>query len=85
LAMVEQATPMLTYKAVLALFSGPSLHPYDSADIIAAGDSEAVDQAVEWSRNPDREVYEGRTHLVVTIDGRSVYSEKLGWTNAPRP
>ena len=83
-AVAKPAIKMLTYKAVLALFSGPTLHPYDSTDIVAAKESEAVDKAVEWSRNPSREVVPG-THLVVTIDGRSIHSEKLDWTNAPRP
>jgi hypothetical protein len=64
------------YRAVLALFSGPDLYPFDSRDILATSESEAIDKAVKWSRNPAREVPPG-THLVVTIDGRSILSEKL--------
>jgi hypothetical protein len=82
--MAEPATKTLIYKAALALLSGPGIHPYESTDILAAGDSEAIDKATEWSRNPQREVAPG-TYLVVTIDGRSIHSKKLDWTNAPRP
>ncbi len=73
-----------TYKAVLALFSGPRSHPYDSADIVAASEPEAIDRAFEWARTPSREVAP-ETHLVVTIDGKSILNEPLDWTNAPRP
>lgn len=72
-----------TYKAVLAIFSGPRCHPYDSTDIVAAADSDAIDRAWEWARDPNREVVSG-THLVVTIDGKSILNEPLDWTNAPR-
>jgi len=75
---------MLTYKAVLALLSGPNFHPYDSHDIVAPSEAKAIDQAFQWARNPAREVVLG-THLVVTIDGKSILSEKLDWTNTPRP
>ena len=73
-----------TYKTVLALFSGPRSHPYDSTDIVVATDSEAIDRAWEWARDPKREVAPG-TRLVVTIDGKSILNEPLDWTNAPRP
>jgi hypothetical protein len=84
LGMAEAATQKQTYKTALAYFSGPRFHPFDSTDILAASESEAIDKAIEWSRNPVREVGPG-TYLVVTIDGRSIHSEKLDWTNAPRP
>jgi hypothetical protein len=73
-----------TYKAVLAIFSGPRSHPYDSTDIVVATDAEAIDKAWEWARQPDREV-SPEAHLVVTIDGKSILNEPLDWTNAPRP
>ena len=73
-----------TYKAVLAIFSGPRSHPYDFTDIVAITDSEAIDKAWAWVRDPKREVVSG-TRLVVTIDGKSILSELLDWTNAPRP
>ena len=76
--------PTKTYKAVLALFSGPRSHPYDSLDIVAATESEAKDKAWVWARNPEREVV-ANTRLVVTIDGKSILNEPLDWTNAPRP
>jgi hypothetical protein len=78
------ATNALTYKAVLALLSGPNFHPYDSTDIAAHSESEAKAKAFEWARNPKREVLAG-TRLVVTIDGKSVLNEPLDWTNAQRP
>ena len=81
--MVGPATKTPIYKAALALLSGPGIHPYESTDIVAASKSEAIDKAVEWSRNSEREVVPG-TYLVVTIDGRSIHNEKLDWTNAPR-
>ncbi len=72
------------YKAVLALFSGPRSHPYDSLDIAATSETEAIGKAFEWARNPSREVASG-TRLVVTTDGKSIFNEPLDWTNAPRP
>jgi hypothetical protein len=81
-SMASSATK--TYKAVLALFSGPRSHPYDSADIAVAAETEAIDRAWEWARDPKREVVPG-TRLVVTIDGKSILNEPLDWTNAARP
>ena len=37
---------------------------------MAASESEAIDKAFEWARNPTREVASG-TRLVVTIDGKT--------------
>ena len=74
LGMANAATK--TYRAALALFQGPALHPYDSIDIVAASESEAIDKALKWSSDPNREVVPG-TYLVVKIDGRSIHSEKL--------
>jgi hypothetical protein len=71
-----------TYKASLALFSGPALQPYDSNEVAAASETEAITKAIEWAQNPAREVV-GGSHLMVTIEGKSIFSEKLGWTNAP--
>jgi hypothetical protein len=72
-----------TYKAALALFSGPRSHPYDSTDIVATSDAKAIDTAWGWARNPNRQVDPG-TRLVVTIEGKSILNEPLDWTNAPR-
>jgi hypothetical protein len=71
-----------TYTATLALFSGPALQPYDSNDVAAASETEAITKAIEWAQNPAREVV-GGSHLMVMANGKSVFSEKLGWTNAP--
>jgi hypothetical protein len=81
--MAESAPKTLTYKAVVALFSGPRSQPYDSMDIVAATEAEAKDKAWAWARHPKREVLQG-TRLVVTIDGKSILSEPLDWTNASR-
>ena len=81
--MAKPATSTLTYKAVLALLSGPHPHPYNSTDIVAASESDAIDHAFEWARDPKREIVTG-TYLVVTIDGKSILSEPLDWANAPR-
>ena len=73
-----------TYKASLALFSGPRSHLYDSADIVVATDAAAIDRAWEWVRDPKRQVVPG-TRLVVTIHRKSILNAPLDWTNAPRP
>jgi hypothetical protein len=72
-----------TYKAALALFSGPALQPYDSNDVVAASETEAITKAIEWAQNPAREVV-GGSHLMVIANGKSIFTEKLGWTDAPR-
>ena len=74
--MADRVSKTLTYGAALALFHGPLLHPYDSIDIAAASESEAIEKALKWSRDPNREVVPG-TYLVVKTDGRSIHSEKL--------
>jgi len=73
-----------TYKAALALLSGPRFHPYLGADIEAASDAEAGDKAMEWALKNASEVVP-QTWLQVTLDGRGVHSEKLEWSNAQRP
>jgi hypothetical protein len=72
-----------TYKAALALFSGPALAPYDSNDVEAASETEAITKAIEWAQHPAREVV-GGSHLMVMANDKSIFSEKLGWTNAPK-
>jgi hypothetical protein len=74
--MANPATKTLTYRAALALIHGPALHPYDSIDILATSESEAIAKALKWSRDPNREVVP-ETYLVVKIDGRSIHNEKL--------
>jgi hypothetical protein len=74
----------VTYKAALAFFSGPALQPYDSNDVEAASETEAITKAIEWAQNPTREVV-GGSHLIVTVNGKSIFSEKLGWTNVQIP
>jgi len=74
--MANPATKPLTYRAALALFHGPVLYPYDSIDIVAASEAEAIHKAIEWSKDPNREVVPG-TYLVVKTDGRSIHREKL--------
>ena len=71
------------YKAALALFSGPALQPYDSNDVMAGSETEAITKAIDWAQNPARKVVEG-SHLMVTVNGKSIFSEKLGWTNIPK-
>jgi hypothetical protein len=70
-----------TYKVALALFSGPALQPYESNDVEAASETEAITKAIEWAQNPAREVV-GGSHLMVMANGKTIFSEKLGWTNA---
>lgn len=77
------STATLTYKSVLARFSGPRSYPYDSVDIAAASDEKAIDKAWEWARQPDREV-SPETRLVVSIGRKVILNEPLDWTNAPR-
>jgi hypothetical protein len=72
-----------TYKAVLAIFSGPRSHRYDSTDIVAATEEVAIDKAWEWARNPKREVSPETRLVVLSIDGRAILNEPLDWTNAP--
>jgi len=81
---MAEVAPKRTYIAALGLPSGQAFHTYESTSIEAASESDAIAKAIEWSKHPEREEHPG-TCLVVTIDGRSIHSERLGWTNAPRP
>lgn len=79
--MTQVASQARTYKAALALLSGPRYHPYLGVDIEAANDAEAAHKAVEWALKNGREVLP-KTWLQVTLDGRGVHCEMLEWSNA---
>jgi hypothetical protein len=76
--MTQTAPQKHTYKAALALLSGPHYHPYLGTDIEAATDAEAATGAMEWALKNAAEVLP-ETWLQVTLDGRGVHSEKLDW------
>jgi hypothetical protein len=58
--------------------------PYDSEDIEAGDDNHAIGKARVWATTSGR-MYSEETWLVVLLDGRSVHSEKVEASFAPRP
>jgi len=80
---MTQTPQKCIYKAALANWSGPRFHPYLGVDIEAATNAEAADKAMEWALKNAWEVLP-ETWLQVTLEGRSVHSEKLEWKDAVR-
>jgi hypothetical protein len=81
LQMTRTARQKRIYRAA---FAHLSVHPYLGIDIAATTDVEAVDMAMKWALDNASAVLP-QTWLQVTLEGRSVHSEKLEWNNAARP
>jgi hypothetical protein len=56
---------------------GGGLHPFESVNITAGDNNDAVRQAVEW-RVTTLTTISGRTWLQVLLDGKAVYSQEIG-------
>jgi hypothetical protein len=79
--MTKTARQKRIYRAAFARLS---VHPYLGINIAAATDAEAADKAMKWALKNASEVIP-QTWLQVTLEGRSVHSEKLEWNNAAKP
>jgi hypothetical protein len=79
--MTKSARQKRIYRAA---FAHLSVHPYLGIDIAATTDAEAVDKAMKWALTNAFAALP-QTWRQVTLEGRSVHSEKLEWNNAARP
>jgi hypothetical protein len=84
LEMTDSSPQKRTYIAALGFPSGLAFRDFESISIEAVSESEAIDKAIEWSRNPERGINPGMWLVVKTMDGRGIHNEKLDWTDAPR-
>jgi hypothetical protein len=70
-------TPQTTYVAALCRMVGKEFVPYDSKQIQAPNDDEAVRKAIEWRVNSITTI-DDRTWLQVVRDGKAIYSKEIG-------